>query len=38
MTIEVRSEGMHAIVDADATLEKVASGFLFTEGPIWHPV
>ncbi|WP_217352278.1 MULTISPECIES: SMP-30/gluconolactonase/LRE family protein [unclassified Ruegeria] len=29
---------MHDIVDAEATLEKVAEGFLFTEGPIWHPV
>lgn len=38
MTIEVRAAGMHDIVDADAPLEKVASGFLFTEGPIWHPV
>lgn len=37
MTIEIREEGMHGIVDAHATLEKVAGGFLFTEGPIWHP-
>lgn len=37
MSIEIRQEGMHDIVDAGATLEKVASGFLFTEGPIWHP-
>lgn len=38
MSIEIRSEGMHDIVGADAVLEKVAEGFLFTEGPIWHPV
>ena len=38
MTIEVRTEGMHDIIDAAATLEKVAGDFLFTEGPIWHPV
>lgn len=38
MSIEIRADGMHDIVDAGATLEKVAGGFLFTEGPIWHPV
>lgn len=38
MTIEIRRLQMHDIVDANATLEKVAGGFLFTEGPIWHPV
>ncbi|QUJ78235.1 SMP-30/gluconolactonase/LRE family protein [Sulfitobacter albidus] len=38
MSIEVRMEGMRDIVDVDATLEKVASGFQFTEGPIWHPI
>ncbi|MEX0338787.1 MAG: SMP-30/gluconolactonase/LRE family protein [Arenibacterium sp.] len=38
MSIEIRHAGMHDIVDADASLEKVAGGFLFTEGPIWHPV
>lgn len=37
MSIEVRKEGMHDIVAADAVLEKVAEGFMFTEGPIWHP-
>ncbi len=25
------------LVDADETLRKLADGFLFTEGPIWHP-
>ncbi len=25
------------IVPRDATIEKLASGFLFTEGPVWHP-
>ncbi|WP_368185903.1 SMP-30/gluconolactonase/LRE family protein [Aestuariibius sp. HNIBRBA575] len=38
MNIEIRTEGMHNIVDANAILEKVAEGFLFLEGPIWHPV
>jgi gluconolactonase len=26
-----------AIVPRDATIEKVAGGFEFTEGPLWHP-
>ncbi len=26
-----------AIVPRDARIEHIASGFLFTEGPIWHP-
>lgn len=26
------------LVDESAVLEKVGSGFTFTEGPIWHPV
>ncbi|MFN8573000.1 MAG: SMP-30/gluconolactonase/LRE family protein [Gemmatimonadaceae bacterium] len=26
-----------AIVPPGATVERIASGFLFTEGPIWHP-
>ena len=28
---------LDAIVPADAKLEKIATGFLFTEGPIWVP-
>ena len=27
--------GLDAIVGADATLERVAGGFVFTEGPVW---
>jgi gluconolactonase len=26
---------LDAVVEADATLERVASGFVFTEGPVW---
>lgn len=29
--------GLDAIVAPDAPIEKVASGFQFTEGPVWHP-
>ena len=31
------SPGLDEIVPADARLEKVASGFEFTEGPVWSP-
>lgn len=29
--------GLNAVVSADAKLEKLAGGFLFTEGPVWVP-
>lgn len=38
MSIEVRDPRMTGIVARDASLEVVGSGFLFTEGPLWHPV
>jgi len=28
---------LDAIVSSDAVIEKLASGFQFTEGPVWHP-
>lgn len=31
------NDSLQAIVDDNAQVEKVASGFEFTEGPIWHP-
>ena len=31
------SPALDAIVPRDARVEKVAEGFLFTEGPVWHP-
>ncbi len=30
-------DSMQAIVDNNAQVEKVASNFQFTEGPLWHP-
>jgi gluconolactonase len=36
-TIVRKDPGLDAIVPANAKIEKVAEGFLFTEGPIWHP-
>src|SRR5690625_6285046 len=38
MTVEVRDPRMRSIVAPDAELEVKGSGFLFTEGPLWHPV
>ncbi len=35
--IETRAPAMNAVAAPDARLEKVAGGFAFTEGPIWHP-
>lgn len=37
MTLEVRDPRMGEVVAADAPLERIATGFLFTEGPLWHP-
>jgi len=35
--IERLDPALAAIVPADAAIEKLADGFLFTEGPVWHP-
>lgn len=37
MPIEIRDSRLTQIVAADAAIEQIASGFHFTEGPIWHP-
>jgi len=36
-TIVRLSPALDEIVPRDARLEKLADGFLFTEGPVWHP-
>jgi gluconolactonase len=36
-TIERLDPTLDRIVPASARIEKLADGFLFTEGPIWHP-
>jgi gluconolactonase len=36
-TIERIDPAFNALVPADATIEKVAGGFGFTEGPLWRP-
>jgi gluconolactonase len=37
MSVEIRDDRFRAIVGEDATVERIATGFDFTEGPIWHP-
>ena len=37
MTIEVRDSRIEDVFDPAATLETLADGFGFTEGPIWNP-
>ena len=32
------SDGFHKVFDVSARVENLASGFIFTEGPLWHPV
>lgn len=34
--VESRDPRFASVVGADVTCEKLASGFLFTEGPLWH--
>jgi gluconolactonase len=35
--IEARSDAIYELLDPGAEVERVATGFTFTEGPIWHP-
>ncbi|WP_308918199.1 SMP-30/gluconolactonase/LRE family protein [Jannaschia sp. LMIT008] len=37
MTIDVRDPRMRDLIAPDATLDRIATGFGFTEGPVWHP-
>jgi gluconolactonase len=38
MAIEAESSRIWELIEASAALQKIATGFTFTEGPIWHPV
>ncbi len=38
MTHVAVSPGFAELVDVDAPVAQVATGFKFTEGPIWHPI
>jgi gluconolactonase len=37
MPVAVESERVRELIDEDAAVEQVATGFTFTEGPIWMP-
>jgi gluconolactonase len=37
MTVEIRDPRFAEVVGGDVALERLATGFDFTEGPIWHP-
>ena len=37
MTHDVRRNEFTSLVDPDAPVRQIGSGFEFTEGPIWHP-
>jgi gluconolactonase len=37
MSVDVKSEKLGALVDEGAQVEQLATGFTFTEGPIWNP-
>ena len=37
MSVHARSERMRLLVDEAAELERLATGFAFTEGPVWNP-
>jgi gluconolactonase len=36
MAVDVKSEKLFELVDREAQVEKLATGFTFTEGPIWN--
>ncbi len=35
--IDAKSDAIHELVAEGSVVERVATGFTFTEGPIWHP-
>lgn len=37
MTVDIRDPRILDIVDEEASVERLATGFIFTEGPVWHP-
>jgi gluconolactonase len=37
VTVTGRSAGLDAVLPPEARIERVATGFTFTEGPVWHP-
>jgi gluconolactonase len=37
MSVDVKSEKLGALIDESAQVEQLATGFTFTEGPVWNP-
>ena len=37
MAVDVKSEKLRELIDSDAQVEQLATGFTFTEGPVWNP-
>ena len=37
MAIAMHSEKLRDLVASSAEVEQLATGFTFTEGPVWHP-
>lgn len=37
MNVEIRHRHFTAVVGDDVEFERIGTGFLFTEGPLWHP-
>jgi gluconolactonase len=37
VAVDVKSEKLTELVDPNVEVEQLATGFTFTEGPIWHP-
>jgi gluconolactonase len=37
MNVEIRDDRFRKVVGDDAAFERLGTGFVFTEGPIWHP-
>lgn len=36
MSVDIRNAGFRSVVGDTVEIEKLATGFLFTEGPLWH--
>jgi len=37
MSVEIRDPRFKSVVGDSVSFERIANGFLFTEGPLWHP-
>lgn len=37
MNLEIRDDRFRRIVEGDADMERIETGFVFTEGPVWNP-